>query len=131
MAIGAYWMMKVCACAHRMNRQSRPLIVVCVTVAAIGGLAVGAISPTAAQPPRGQAVITCTNPYSGASWQIHVDYDGSKVDSRPARISDVTIWWQGADGRTYSLDRRSGNLTVTIASSTGGNFLYDRCSLDR
>jgi hypothetical protein len=109
-----------------------PLFVACATVAAIGGLAIAVMSPVAAeQAPHGQAVMTCTNPYSGASWQIHVDYDGSKVDSRPARISTATIWWQGADGRTYSLDRRSGNLTVTIASSTGGNFLYDRCSLDR
>jgi hypothetical protein len=34
------------------------------------------------------------------------------------------------DGWNYTLDRKSGNLTVIIASSTGGNFLYDRCKLE-
>ena len=30
---------------------------------------------------------------------------------------------------TTRLDRKSGDLTVTLASATGGNFLYDRCKL--
>ena len=76
-----------------------------------------------AQP--GETAITCTNPASGATWQISIDYDRGTVDSNPARISDAKISWHDAkDGGNYTLDRRSGNLTVIVASSTGGYFLY-------
>jgi hypothetical protein len=79
----------------------------------------------------GASAITCTNPISGASWQINIDYDQATVDSNPASITDVSISWRdGKNGWRYSLDRKSGNLTVTLASATGGNFLYDRCKLD-
>jgi hypothetical protein len=78
--------------------------------------------------PRGEVAMTCTNPFSGASWQIRIDYDKNTVDSNPARISDATISWRDAtDGGNYTLDRESGKLTVVLASSTGGSFLYDRC----
>lgn len=78
----------------------------------------------------GETPITCTNPASGTSWQIRVDYDRRTVDSNPAHISDATIsWHDAADGGNYSLDRKSGQLTVIIASATGGNFLWDRCKL--
>ncbi|MFY9836723.1 MAG: hypothetical protein WAK55_09670 [Xanthobacteraceae bacterium] len=81
--------------------------------------------------PSGQSAITCTNPASGIQWQIKVDYDRSTVDSNPARISDGNISWHDAsDGGNYTLDRKSGNLTVIVASSTGGYFLHDRCKLD-
>ena len=80
---------------------------------------------------HGETAITCTNPASGASWQIRIDYDQSTVDSNPARISDAQISWHDAkDGGNYTLDRKSGNLTVIVASSTGGYFLYDRCRLE-
>jgi len=80
---------------------------------------------------RGETAITCTNPASGANWQIRIDYDRSTVDSNPARISGSEISWRDAkDGGNYSLDRRSGNLTVVLASSTGGSFLHDRCKLE-
>jgi hypothetical protein len=79
----------------------------------------------------GLATFTCTNPSSGATWQIHVDYDRHTVDSNPAGISDETITWQESNGWKYSLDRKSGKLTVVLASSTGGNFLYDQCKLDK
>jgi len=75
--------------------------------------------------------VTCTNPYSGVTWQIRIDYDRSTVDANPARISEGEISWHDrADGGNYTLDRRSGNLTVIIASSTGGFFLHDRCKLE-
>jgi len=75
--------------------------------------------------------VTCTNPASGANWQIRIDYERSTVDSYPASITESKISWHDAsDGGNYTLDRKSGNLTVVVASSTGGYFLYDRCKLD-
>jgi hypothetical protein len=75
--------------------------------------------------------VTCTNPHSGVTWQIRIDYDHGTVDANPARISDSEISWRDrADGANYTLDRKSGNLTVIIASSTGGFFLHDRCKLE-
>jgi hypothetical protein len=99
--------------------------------AGIAGLAAGiAVPALGADAPPGAATITCTNPASGASWQIRIDYDQGTVDSNPARISEAKISWHDAkDGGNYTLDRRSGALTVIVASSTGGYFLYDRCRL--
>ena len=89
------------------------------------------LSGSAVEAQRGDTALTCTNPISGASWQIRIDYDRRTVDSNPARISDTSISWHDAsDGGNYTLDRKSGNLTVIIASSTGGSFLYDRCKLE-
>ena len=74
--------------------------------------------------------VTCTNPFSGASWQIAIDYDLKTVDSNPALIDEAEISWRDAnDGWRYTLDRKSGALTVVLASSTGGNFLHDQCRL--
>jgi hypothetical protein len=96
----------------------------------IAALTVGsAVSAVGAD--HGETAITCTNPVSGTSWQIKVDYDRGTVDSYPARIGDAKISWHDAtDGGNYTLDRKSGNLTVVVASSTGGYFLYDRCKLE-
>jgi len=86
------------------------------------------ISCTRAQ--SGEIATTCTNPVSGTSWQIRIDYDKSTVDSNLAHISETRIWWHDAkDGGNYTLDRKSGDLTVIIASSTGGAFFYHRCKL--
>jgi hypothetical protein len=74
--------------------------------------------------------ITCTNPVSGASWRIAIDYDLKTVDSNPASIDETQIWWRDAkDGWRYTLDRKSGALTVVLASATGGNFLFDQCRM--
>jgi hypothetical protein len=79
-----------------------------------------------------ESAVTCTNPASGANWQIRIDYERGTVDSYPASISEAKISWRDAsDGGNYTLDRKSGNLTVVVASSTGGYFLYDRCKLDK
>lgn len=95
---------------------------------ALGLMLAPAVSGAA---PHGVIALVCTNPASQASWQIHIDFEKSTVDSNPARISGATITWHDrADGRNYTLDRTSGNLTVVLASSTGGYFLHDHCALD-
>ena len=79
---------------------------------------------------HGEAAITCTNPASGTTWQVRIDYDRSTADSYPARISETKVSWRDAtDGGNYTLDRKSGELTVVVASSTGGYFLHHRCEL--
>ena len=97
------------------------------------GLGMSAVAAPAAMADaqRGEAAITCTNPASGTSWQVKIDYDRGTADSNPARISDAQISWHDrADGGNYTLDRKSGELTVIVASSTGGYFLRDRCRLE-
>jgi hypothetical protein len=100
---------------------------------ATGALALAAVIALAdhAQAQRGASPITCTNPSSGFSWQIKVDYDGKTVDANPALFTETEIRWRDSDGRNYSLDRKSGLLTIIFASSTGGNFLYDNCKLEK
>lgn len=86
----------------------------------------------AAQAQGGNRVITCSNPASGASWQITIDFERQTVDSYAATIDDSTIAWRDPrDLGSYTLDRKSGNLTVVIASSTGGYFIHDQCKLDK
>jgi hypothetical protein len=97
---------------------------------AIGALA-ASTAGSSANAQKGETAVTCTNPYSGATWQIRIDYDRRTVDANPARINEATISWRDAkDGWNYTLDRKSGKLTVILASATGGNFLYDQCKLE-
>jgi hypothetical protein len=75
-----------------------------------------------------ESVFNCTNPASGVGWRIKVNFQARTVDANPARITAATIsWHDSSDGGNYSLDRGTGNLTVVIASSTGGYFIHDRC----
>lgn len=77
-------------------------------------------------------VVMCTNLASGARWQINIDRRRHTVDSYPARFSaDEISWHDMRDGGHYTLDRKSGKLTVVFASSTGGYFIYDRCQLKK
>ena len=102
--------------------------------AAIGALAMAmtVATPSGAAAQHGETATTCTNVASGANWQIRIDYDRATVDSNPARISDAEISWRDAgDGGNYTLDRKSGKLTVILASSTGGSFFYHRCKLEK
>lgn len=76
--------------------------------------------------------VTCVNPASGTAWQIRIDYDRRTVDSNSATISDGEISWRdSSDGDNYTLDRKSGDLTMVAASSTGGYFLHHHCRLDK
>jgi hypothetical protein len=105
---------------RRLNRQ---------LLAGITAVAVGtAVGPCGAATPSAATTMTCTNPVSGANWKISVDFAKGTVDANPARISDASISWHDQkDGGNYTLDRKTGKLTVIVASSTGGYFLYDHC----
>ncbi len=106
---------------------ARPLTIAMSVLA----FALLALTGTAAAQ-QSESAITCTNPASGAVWQIRIDYQRKTVDSNPARIDAGEITWRDAsDGGRYTLDRKSGNLEVVIASSTGGYFVHDVCKLDR
>lgn len=97
---------------------------------AVAGRVVSAVG-AAAGPMPGERAITCVNPASGTTWQIKVDYERSTVDANAATISDAKISWHDPkDGGNYTLDRKSGALTFVAPSSTGGYFIFDRCSLD-
>jgi hypothetical protein len=104
-----------------------------VLVAGLAGLAVGLGVPTingGAQ--EGETTITCANPVSGASWQIRIDYRRATVDSNPAEIKLSKIsWFDPKDGGNYTLDRNSGDLTASVASSTGGYFRHGHCSPEK
>jgi hypothetical protein len=72
--------------------------------------------------------LRCTNPFSGATWDVAIDHARRTADSFPASITDKTIEWRDlARGGHYQFDRTSGELTVIYASSTGGFSLKDNC----
>jgi hypothetical protein len=98
----------------------------------IAGLAAGFLVSTVNGNAQGGAtVITCTNPTSGTSWQISIDFDKATVDSNRAEITGTKIsWFDPTDGGNYTLDRSSGDLIAIVASSTGGYFRHGRCSLE-
>jgi hypothetical protein len=104
----------------------RPVARISPVAAGIGALALAIAAPAIS----GETAITCTNPSSGVSFQIRIDYDRSTVDTNPAKIDDREISWRDENRWNYTLDRTSGNLTIILASSTGGSFLYDRCKLE-
>ena len=79
-----------------------------------------------------ETAITCVNPVSGTSWQIVIDYGKATVDSNPAEITRAGIsWFDPKDRGNYRLDRESGDLTASVASSTGGYFRHLRCRLEK
>jgi hypothetical protein len=99
-------------------------------MAALAALAAGAPIPPSFGAEQAPVVLDCTNLVSGAGWQIKINFQDSTVDSNPARISSSEISWHDAtDGGNYTLDRKTGDLTVIFASSTGGYFIHDRCRL--
>jgi hypothetical protein len=104
-----------------------------VLAAGIGWLAVGFTVPTiVCDAQERETAITCTNPVSGASWQIMIDFSKATVDSNRAKITPAEIsWFDPRDGGNYTLDRKSGDLTASVASSTGGYFRHGRCSPEK
>jgi hypothetical protein len=103
-----------------------------VLAVGIAGLAAGLALPVAnGETQESASAITCTNPVSGTSWQIMIDYDKATVDANPAAIDAAAIsWFDPKDGGHYRLDRKSGDLTAAVASSTGGYFRHGRCRLE-
>jgi hypothetical protein len=103
--------------------------------AAVTALMAGFVAGVAicgGEPQQSKTAVTCTNPVSGASWQITIDYANSTVDSNPAEITRTAIsWFDPKDGGNYTLDLGSGALTAIVASSTGGYFRRARCSLEK
>lgn len=110
----------------RCNRRAIRFFVASLAIATPNlGVAAAGSAATSAQG------ATCTNPASGTTWKITIDYAHSTVDANAAAISDAQITWHDAkDGGNYTLDRKSGKLTFVAASSTGGYFVQDHCSLD-
>jgi hypothetical protein len=104
-----------------------------VLAAGIASLAAGSTVPMiAGDAQQSQTAITCTNPVSGASWEIMIDFGKATVDSNRARITGAEIsWFDPTDGGNYTLDRKSGDLTASVASSTGGYFRHGRCSPEK
>jgi len=112
---------------YRMGIKAlRPLVRIRLLAAGIGALVLGMTVPAMG----GETAVTCTNLASGASFQIKIDYARSTVDTNPAQINDREISWRDENRWNYTLDRKSGNLTIILASATGGNFLHDRCKLE-
>jgi hypothetical protein len=103
-----------------------------VIAAGIAGLIVGlAVLPINGDAQESETAITCTNPVSGTFWHIVIDYSKATVDSNPAEITrSVISWFDPKDGGNYTLDRKSGDLTASVASSTGGYFRRGRCRLE-
>jgi hypothetical protein len=103
-----------------------------LTAAALAAAAGFPVPASTAAAPASATPVTCINPVSGASWQIMIDYGEATVDANPAKISRTEItWFDPRDGGRYTLDRTSGDLTASAASSTGGYFRHDRCRLEQ
>jgi hypothetical protein len=118
---------------RRMAIVERIMVSNRVLAAAIAGLAACVALPTInAVAQESPAAITCTNPVSGASWQIAIDYRNATVDANRAKITQAQIsWFDPKDGGNYTLERKSGELTAGVASSTGGYFRRARCTLEK
>jgi hypothetical protein len=100
-----------------------------VLAAGIAGLAAGLVPTIEVYPQDSVTALTCTNPANGMSWQVLIDYRKPTVDSYPAEITRSGIsWFDPKDGSNYTFDRKSGDLTANVASSTGGYFRHARCT---
>ena len=116
---------------RRSARPTAPVWRGRLRAAAIAGLITALPVPALpADAQGGAAAVTCTNPVSGASWQIVIDYGKGSVDANPAEITPAKItWFDPKDGGNDTLDRKSGDFTAIIASSTGGYFRRAHCDL--
>ena len=117
-----------------MSTKKRLLLALAVTAALSAAAIVFAFGSAGGSDPVGveSTTLRCTNPFSGASWDVAIDPARSTADSFPAEITDRSIRWRDAGhGGNYEFDRGSGELTVVYASSMGGTFLKDNCRFVR
>jgi hypothetical protein len=134
--IRAWWqgVIKMSAIAYEPGKRSRSRTIPARSSPIVAAaFFIGICGPAAiAEPAHGQTTITCSNPASGTTWQITIDFDRRTVDGHAATIDDSTIAWRDpGDQGNYALDRKSGNLRVAVPSSTGGYFLHDQCKLEK
>jgi hypothetical protein len=117
------------------SASSLPINLQIPTVTAVtAGLSIAAIvlamaAPSGSDPASADPTgLRCTNPVSGATWDVAIDPVKRTADSFPAEITARSIEWRDlAHGGRYEFDRASGELTVVYASSMGGTFLTDQC----
>jgi hypothetical protein len=124
---------KMSAIAYEPGKRTRNRTMPArLSAIAAAAFSIGICGPAAAEPAHGQTTIACSNPASGTTWQITIDFDRRTVDGYQATIDDSTIAWRDpGDQGNYALDRKSGNLRVAVPSSTGGYFLHDQCKLQK
>ena len=107
-----------------------------VTLGLAVALLAASIGAGGAQPARQSRAdqfsqFQCTNPKSGTTWGVKVDYDRRTADSFPAKITNSQIAWHDTlHGGYYYLDRASGALTFKNATTTGGYALHHTCRAD-
>ena len=100
--------------------------VVLITAMMLGAMNANAAADPAAAP----SSLHCVNPLSGAEWDLAVDLSNKLIDQKPAVITATEITWHDTDaGPNYDFDRSSGVMTKTVASSTGGYVITDKCEL--
>ena len=91
-------------------------------VVAIGAMMTGQSAQAA------ELLFQCSNAASGKEWTLKIDDARHTVDDYPAEMTKAQISWRDtAEGGNYQLDRTTGVLTYTNASSTGGYMLFHRC----
>jgi len=99
-----------------------------VLAAGIAGLAAGLAVPAInGNAQEGETAITCTNPVSGTSWQIVIDYRKPTVDSNPAKITPGGISW--FDPRTAATTRSTANPAIFGRASRRAPGLFSTGSL--
>ncbi len=70
-------------------------------------------------------------PLAGLAAALVIGIAAPAVSAEALHVSDAKIAWRDAnDGWRYTLDLKSGDLTVVLASSVGGNMYFHRCLLD-
>jgi len=105
----------------RLARTLSSVVAAAISTAACGGDSAHAAATT----------FRCTNPKSGTTWEVKVDYDRGTADSFPAEITGSQIAWHDTlHGGYYYLDRATGALTFLNASSTGGYATHHTCQAD-
>jgi hypothetical protein len=105
----------------RLARTLSSVVAAAISTAVCGGDTAHAAAVT----------FRCSNPTSGTTWEVKVDYDRRTADSFPAEITESQIAWHDTlHGGYYYLDRASGALTFVNASSTGGYATHHTCHAD-